>query len=161
MTADLRDTAHLVTGTLDTSGYGEGDLRDVALVYKDASTSPEASPAAAPEPDALTQEPLFTADGEPTQQALPVPGPLQIGDQILHADTGLVSEWNGTAWIELPPVDDQPAPQADTAQSSAEEPPSDTKDDPADTPPVEQTARAGKESKAPARATTRRGKAAG
>lgn len=156
MSADFRDTAHLVTGTLDTSGFGEGDLRDVALVYKDPPTEPATEPDSGTEPepeDPLTPAPLFTADGEPTQQALPAPQAPQIGDQILHADTGRISQWDGTTWVELPPTD--------TAQTSTEEPSATTETEQPDTPPVEQTAHADKESKAPAGARARRGKAAG
>lgn len=161
MSADFRDTAHLVTGTLDTSGYGEGDLRDVALVYKHQHPAPEAEPApepGAPADDNLTPEPLFTPDGEPTAQATPSPRPPKIGEQVLDTETGIVSEFDGTDWVKLSPEPDQePQPGTEPASAAVEI-------TPVEAPPVDQTARAGKESKPPAGAatkTTRRGKAAG
>lgn len=174
-TPDSRDQMHLATGTLDTSGFGEGDLRDVALVYR--TEPPQARTEARdtvnaeiPVATAITtadQPPLFTEDGEPTAQAMPSPSPPKIGDQVPDTETGIVSEFDGTSWIELSP-EAAPVPHSDSSEPDQElqadtEPTSAaTKTTPADIPPVDQTARAGKESKPPAGAArARRSKAAG
>lgn len=137
MTADFRDTAHLVTGTLDTSGYGEGDLRDVALVYRtepeqartEARDTVNAEIPVAADVTAQMQPPLFDADGNPNPEAV--------------AD----------------PVQDTPDP-VQMPENPAQDPAQDTQTAPSEPPPVEQPARADKESKAPVGVKARRRSAA-
>lgn len=102
------DIAHLQTGTLDTSGYGEGTLRDVALVYRtETGQQPEQ---AAQEPE---QPALFDADGTPTPAALPEADPdpgQEVGvqepseaaaaDDAEDADTSAEDGGGGTAPVE-------------------------------------------------------------
>lgn len=145
------DIAHLQTGTLDTSGFGEGSLRDVALVYRtetgDTSTTEAKAPAAQDTP--AVEQPLFTVDGEPTAQALPVTQP-QIGQQMIDAATGAVLVWNGTGWAE--DVEEEIGTGKTPAATQA---PAEAKA------PVEPEASADKEGKAApaAKITTRRGRA--
>jgi hypothetical protein len=96
-----RDTAHMVTGTLDTSGYGEGDLRDIALVYRDRTGQrQQQQDDDAPEGAEGGDLPLFDAGGQPAAHALP-PQPED------HADTALQPD--------RAPEDPDPAPAGQAA----------------------------------------------